>query len=172
MPFRNRIAKARRPDDPDSARYRALRLLERRPQSISEMRRKLKDRGFTAEAVHQVVEKLKDTGLLNDEQYAKNFVSLRASMKPEGRRLLVSKLMAHGVVRELAMAAVDETLEGKDEGELAEEAATRWAKRYRGRKLDERLRKRLEGHLIRRGFGWNSVSKAMRKVGAEMEEKD
>jgi len=161
------MALARRPDDPDSARIRALKLLERRPQSIGEMRRKLKERGFTVAAVHEAVERLKQAGLLDDERFARDFASMRAAMKPQGRRALVMKLMAHGVARELAAAAAEEALAGRDEAELAEEAARKWAKRLRGRELDDRVRKRLEGHLLRRGFGWNSVSKALRKLGAE-----
>jgi len=167
-----RMALARHPDDEGAARNRALRLLERRPQSISEITRKLRDRGYTADAVRGAVSRLKASGLLDDEKFARDMAAYRLNAKPQGRRALVARLLYHGVKRDLAEAIVVETMEGKDEGDLAFEAARRYAARFRGRPLDERARKKLEGHLARRGFGWNSISKALRRLGVEREAED
>ena len=164
-----RMALARRPDDEGAARNRALRLLERRPQSIGEITRKLKDRGYTADAVRGAVTRLKDSGLLDDEKFARDMAAYRLNAKPQGRRALVARLLYHGVKRDLAETIVAETMEGQDEGDLAYEAGRRYAVRFRGKAMDERARKKLEGHLARRGFGWNSISKAMRRLGVDME---
>lgn len=167
-----RMALARRPDDEGAARNRALRLLERRPQSIGEITRKLRDRGYAAEAVRGAVARLKASGLLDDEKFARDMATYRLNAKPQGKRALVARLLYHGVKRDLAEVVVAETMEGKDEADLAYEAARRYAVRFRGKAMDERARQRLNNHLIRRGFGWNSISKALRRLGMDAGEED
>jgi regulatory protein len=167
-----RMALARRPDDEGAAKNRALKLLERRPQSVAEINRKLKLRGYTAEAIRGAVNRLKASGLLDDEKFARDMAAFRLAARPQGRRALVARLLYHGVKREMAEAIVAETMEGKDEAELAGEAARKYAVRFRGKPIDEKARRRLEGHLARRGFGWNSISKALRRLGMEVAGED
>ncbi len=160
-----RPRRARAPDDPRAARERALRLLEVRPHAAGELRRKLKERGFAAGAIAGAMAWLAETGLVDDRKFSETFAESRLSTRPQGRRLLVARLMARGVVRETAEEAVEAALDGRDEGTLAAEAARRYLARSGGRIRDERERRRLEGHLLRRGFGYSAVRKAVRAAG-------
>jgi regulatory protein len=55
-------------------RVTALRALTRKEYGAAELQRKLEQKGFPTELVGQVLTKLRDEGLLNDQRYAEAFV--------------------------------------------------------------------------------------------------
>ncbi len=56
---------------------RALRLLTRREHSVLELRQKLQRKGYEAEQVDPVLERLVAEGLLNEHRFAESFTRLR-----------------------------------------------------------------------------------------------
>ena len=165
-----RPKRARRPDDENAVREKALELLEYRSHAAKELSRKLFLRGYDAAAIRSVVAGLLEAGLLDDQKFAEEYAGGRLSMRPQGARLLVSKLMARGVVKKTAEAAVEKALEGRDEVELAVSSARGYLKRYGGGPLDAGRARNLQAYLARRGFDFDTISAAVRAVGAAEEE--
>ena len=152
--------------DPNSvpeARTAALGLLKFRPRSESELRSRLAEKGFGAVAAQTVVEDLKRTGLVGDARFARYFAAGQVSRKPVGRRLLMSKLRSKGIEPALAEEAVQAAAGGKDEWELAREAASRRAPSLAGLPR-EAARRRLFGYLSRRGFSSEVVYKVVKEI--------
>ncbi len=144
------------------ARAAALRLLKFRPRSESELKERLAQKGVTGTAVPTGGEDLRRKGFIGDAQFARYFAAQQASSKPLGRRLLMSRLKAKGIQPELAEAAVETAMEGRDELTLAREAASRRTTALQGlpRAAAER---RLFGYLSRRGFSGDVVYRVVKE---------
>jgi len=156
----------RRPEDEGSARFSALRSLERRPHGTAELARKLRAKGYSAGVVKAVMGRLTEAGLLDDGKFASGFAAWKLAGKPQGKRLLASRLMARGIRRELAEEAASAAFAGRDEAEMAREEAGKYAVRRKG-KPRERLRALVWTHLARRGFSHDSIRKAMRGLSLD-----
>jgi len=139
---------------------RAIGLLARRAHSQWELRRKLRMKGFGAEAVDAAMMRLIELGYLDDSAFAKGLVQRRGALR--GPRALSAELAAKGVDRADADAAVA----GFDvEAQLA--SATRIAERLYGRKAGMGYREMLDSvgaKLLRRGFPSPVVRQACRTV--------
>jgi regulatory protein len=162
-----RVAELEREDEVMRAREAALRLLSHRARSITELRRRLERREVPVPVIDSVVTWLEERGYLDDSAFAEAFVRDRLRLRPRGRRGLIQDLRRKGVAEDVAAAAADEvmTAEAVDELELAREAARSWARRNASlmKGLDRpeqraRARRRLYGHLARRGFAPAAVS--------------
>ncbi len=166
-----RVHKTTRPGDENAARVRALRLLERRPHATGELRRKLLQRGFEAETVKAVLERLTASGLLDDERFAGNFVRYRLGAGPKGPRRLAAELGARGVDRKLAETASRAAMGEEGEAGLALAAARKYLKhrplKHAGRRTPEaaKERQRAVAWLVRQGFGVSAALKALRLAG-------
>lgn len=168
---------------PDVARARedALRLLSHRARSESEMRRRLAKKGHESAVIEDVVEWLLDREYLNDREFARQFLAERLSRKPRGRFALVQELRKRGISRSLAESMVGAVMEeeGLDEDDLARAAADRWLDRQspatrsllRSGEPDddaEAARRRLYGHLERRGFRRETARRILERVLEEL----
>lgn len=127
------------PSDFDACREAAFRLLDAAARSTQTLRRRLLDKGYDEDTVDDVIRRLIELGLLDDEAYARSVVRYCASRMMGGR----------GTVMELRRKGVPASLAGKVTGEAAaqgvfEEAA--WelgrsvARKTRG--LDRQVRMR------------------------------
>ena len=135
-------------DVAEAAYERVLNFLSYRPRSKSEVWSYLKRRAVPEELIPALIERLQTAGLLDDEAFARYWVENRESFRPRGARSLRFELRRKGV---------DES--------VANEAAVMDAMRAGGitaRRMTTvdyaTFRRRLDGFLQRRGFGY-SVSK-------------
>jgi regulatory protein len=64
--------------DSKSAHAFAIAYLARRDFSVSDLRRKLKDRGFAESAIEPVIAELESSNVINDGRYGDNVVAHRA----------------------------------------------------------------------------------------------
>ena len=135
-------------------------LLARRAHSKWELRRKLRMKGFGAEAVDSAMARLVELGYLDDSSFAKGLVRHRSALR--GPRAISAELAAKGIDRAEAEAALAEF---DTEAQLA--SATRLAKRLYSRKTRLGYREMLEAigtKLLRRGFPAQVVRAACRSV--------
>ncbi len=162
-----RVMKARNPGNPESARWSAMRMLERRPHSEREIRTKLGRKGYEPQAVDAAIKRLIDHGLINDEAYARAYTRSKLNRKPVGRRLIEAGLGAKGVNRETAKQAAADVLGDRDEDAVALEAVRRYLKRrplkYAGQRSKEAAqeRSRMIAWLMRQGFDGDKIRKAI-----------
>jgi regulatory protein len=88
-----------------SADESAAIILARRQYSVSELSKKLEEKGYTEDEIASAVEKLKSGGFLDDESYALEVVSY-VSSRLLSRRAAMAELFKRGVDRETANSAV------------------------------------------------------------------
>lgn len=128
----------------------SMRGLSRRAHTAFELRQKLKKRpGITPELEDQVLKRLEELNLINDEQYVKNAVEQTSRYRLEGRYKLVSRLKQKGISMEQSTELWNAA--GISEKELAKEALEKAAKRFAKTPPEKRTQKRAQ-FLAARGF--------------------
>jgi len=156
-----------RASDPAAAREAALKLLERTRRTRSDLTRRLREKGYAAATITQVIERLAEVGLVDDVEYARAYLEARSRRRPAGRRRLEQDLRARGVsVEDIGAARARlEAREGhEDEAAGARRVIAQAAKRYA--RLDPRTRRqRLYALLARRGFDGDAIEAALREAG-------
>jgi regulatory protein len=156
------IERLTRQDAEQAATAQALRLLSRRPRSEQELRQAWDRRGVAPEVQAAALEHLRRTGQVDDAAFAATWVENRGAFRPRSVRALRSELRRKGVDESAIATAVD----GLDETEAAYRAAQRFAQRAAGLPEQE-FHRRLGGQLARRGFDWEIIRAAVRRVWAE-----
>ena len=143
------------------AMARAGRLLVTRPRSEAEMARRLADAGFEPAVVEAAVDRLRALDLVNDEEFALEWVRERSTHKKLSPRALVHELSAKGIDRELAERALERA--GLDETAQATELAARYLRRVASKPLREQATK-IQQMLARRGYTYEICDIATRAV--------
>lgn len=161
---RDRLLELIRAENVRKAYDRALRLIAYRDRSESEVRRRLLASDFSEEVADEVVRKLADVGLLNDERFSEQWVKSRTLSKPMGRARLAWELRSKGVEPETVEQALRDF--GEDtEYTLAMSAAQK--KLGRMDRTDPSLREKLASFLGRRGFDWDVIRKVLDELCPE-----
>lgn len=150
------------------ARTYALRLLTIRPRTQSEIRLRLGDRSFSSPCIDRTIDWLRSLGYLDDRAFARNWIESRARGKPAGRRLIAYELQQKGVDRNLVSEILEE-IDSEDELKSARLAATSRLRRM-GDADKVTVRRRLEAHLYRRGFGTQTIVKVVSELLASSED--
>lgn len=138
-----------------NARAAAADLLGRRAISRRDLERKLQDKGASASEARDAAEWMETIGAVNDAEYAAALVRHCADMG-YGPRRAQEKLYEKGIPRELWEDAL---LELPDPADSIERFL---ARKLQGRTPDARERKRLSDALLRRGFFWDDIKRALR----------
>ena len=153
-------------DDADiRIRDAALSLLSYRARTRSELKRRLRRKGFEPSRIDPCLDRLEEKGFLDDASVAASFVRDRLRHRPRGRAALSSELRKKGVAREEVDRAIDTVFDERDtdDTDLARRVAERWVARQSRETLDAlisrddhaartRAKRRLVGYLGRRGF--------------------
>lgn len=154
-------------DDPAVALDAAARLLEVRPRSVDEVRRRLRDAGYRLELGDAAIERLVNLGILDDEAFARAWVESRDRARPRGERALRSELRRKGVADSIVADVLGERAarfadgtapdDGNQRVEGADEAAAARLLARRGttaaREADPRRRRaKAYALLARNGF--------------------
>jgi regulatory protein len=94
--------------DPAVVLAAALRLLEVRSRTVTDLRARLTRSGYPVGLVEATTDRLIELGLLDDEAYARGWLESRDRGRPRGERVLRQELRLRGVPGDLAAAALDE----------------------------------------------------------------
>ncbi len=144
----------------------AVRFLGYRPRSESEMRQRLARHGFEETAIEKTLERLKELGYVNDDEFARYWVENRESFSPRGRRLTTMELKKKGLEADI----IEKAVSGIDEADSAYRAAQSRVRRLEA--LDyNAFRLRLGQYLGRRGFNYATIKEITEKVWKEQRKK-
>src|SRR5574341_637330 len=149
-------------DEIEIARDHALHFLSYRPRSTDEVKRNLREKGYSDPVIETVMGRLEQAGLVDDEAFARFWVENRDRFKPLSERALAYELKKKGV----ADAAIEAALEAVDEDSSAYRAGLERAPRFRGLGKNT-FRKRLGDYLARRGFSYDVVRDAVDRLWEE-----
>ena len=157
-PFKRRPARDAEPAPPElNIRVAALRLLGRRDYTASELTDRLSQRGYDDEAIQQVIVRLRSERSLDDRRVAEAHVRSASRIKRRGRLRIERELIARGIDRATASAALA-ALSPDDDVTAIRQVLAR--KRVPA-KLDPAARRRIFQHLMRRGFAAGAISKVL-----------
>ncbi|GFO59161.1 regulatory protein RecX [Geomonas silvestris] len=138
----------------------ALRVLALRDHSEAELRRKLKEKGFS-EGVEEAVARLKELGYLDDARFARSFA---ASAVRNGRGF-GSRIKLELARRGVAEAVIRETLreidEEFDEGTLLRETLERRFASFDAKSAPDKEKRKVVGYLSRKGFSLRAIFAAL-----------
>jgi regulatory protein len=137
---------------------RAINLLSRRDHTPVELKRKLATRGFPADSINQVLEKLAGEGYLDDRRFAERWAeSAIRNGRGYGVRIL-QELQRRGVPREIAATAVAAAaVEYPEHDSLAAIVARRFPK-FDPAFSAQKEKQRVYSYLQRRGFSLQTIT--------------
>jgi regulatory protein len=156
-------------DDPELILAAALRFLEARSRSVSEVRRRLTGAGYQADLVEGAITRLVDLGMLDDAAFGAAWLESRDRARPRGERALRQELRLKGLDGTLVDELLGERAAAGDDVDRV--AAERVLSRHRAalaRVADPRVRRhRAYALLARNGFDPETCSAAVRAFLAE-----
>ncbi len=149
------LDKFKQESDIDKIYGRTLDLLARRPRSEWELRDYLRRKQIEAGDVDTLLNKLSNSGYINDEDFARRWVDSRRLLKSTSKRKLNLELKQKRISDEIInkVLAEDETDELKVLKELI--AKKRTQTRYQD---DQKLMQ----YLVRQGFNYSDIKQTLR----------
>ncbi|MDH6193496.1 regulatory protein [Mycobacterium frederiksbergense] len=153
----------------EQAKNVCLRLLTVRARTRAELEGQLSKRGYEDDLSARVLGRLAEVGLIDDEDFAEQWVRSRHANAGKGKRALAVELRKKGVDGEVIDAALAD-LDPAAERQRAEQLVRDKLRRERlsgdaGKDEDVKVTRRLVGMLARRGY---SQSMAFDVVSVEL----
>jgi regulatory protein len=172
---------------------RALNFLAVRPRSTAEVRERLRRKNVAPDLIDAVIARLNRAQYLDDAEFARYWIGERARSRPRGARLLRGELRNKGVspalieealatfeaeaaaehaarqvaAREDGDEADPDLIGGADSRELREALGLAQRKHRTYSNLDPvTFRRRMSGFLLRRGYGYDVVSRVLKHLEA------
>jgi len=142
---------------------RVLKFFSYRPRSGKELKDWFKRKQVGEETQEMILQKMKQLGYLNDEEFSRWWIEQRTTFRPAGTRLLAMELRQKGISREI----IDKLLITNNELLITERtlalkiAQKKWEK-LRGLSHQE-ARRKIGAFLARRGFSWETIKEVVGK---------
>jgi len=154
--------------DPVSvARNIVLRQLTMAPRSRAQLAQKLADRGTPTEVADQVLDRMEQVGLVDDEAFAEGWVRSRQATRGLSRRALAHELRSKGIDDDLARATLDK-VDDDTEVELARGLVAKRLPSVRGLPPEKQVN-RLVGMLARKGYSSGLAFRVVRDALSEVD---
>ena len=145
---------------PESAKKRALRLLERRDYSRKELILKLTEKGEPLEDAEAVADRMIELGVISDERYSRMLVRHYAA-KGYGTCRIKQELYRHGIHTDLWEEAMEELPPPPSQDEIIDKLLR---SKLRSSEHDQKDIKKATDALLRRGFSWSEISASKQRV--------
>ena len=139
------------------AKQDALLILQRMDRTETELRRKLKEKGYPVQSQDCAIAYMKSYHYIDDERYARNYIE--RNQKRKGRRLICMELEQKGVDRQIIESCMAENnmedaewnaiislIEKKTKGVIPQ---------------NEKEEQRLYAYCCRKGFSFHTVKTAI-----------
>jgi regulatory protein len=144
-------SEAAEPKREEQARDLCLRLLTARARTRAELECQLTKRGYADDVIARVLDRLAEVGLVDDNDFAEQWVRTRRANAGKGRRALAAELRTKGVDNDV----ITNVLADIDSGAERQRAEQLVRDKLRREKLaddDAKIARRLVGMLARRGY--------------------
>ncbi|ORV07833.1 recombination regulator RecX [Mycobacterium celatum] len=139
----------------EQARALCLRLLTARSRTRAELEGQLAKRGYPDDVSARVLDRLAAVGLVDDVDFAEQWVHSRRVNAGKGKRALAAELRTKGVDNDVITAVLD-GIKPAAERERAEQLVrARLRREQLNNDDDARVSRRLVAMLARRGYGQN-----------------
>lgn len=148
----------------ENATDAAVAYISIKRRTCNEVREKLRELGFNLQQTEETIEILKDSLLLDDNEYITDYISSCRATRPMSKRAIKAKLLRHKLPKELVEAEF-ESMDDEQEYESARVEAYNFlsnalAKPHDAKKLREKLYRRLAG----KGYTYDVIKTAMQSA--------
>ncbi|GLE53505.1 recombination regulator RecX [Mycobacterium montefiorense] len=153
----------------EQARALCLRLLTARARTRAELSGQLAKRGYPGDVSARVLDRLAAVGLVNDRDFAEQWVQSRHARVGKSKHALAAELHTKGVDKEVITTVLAGIDAGAERGR-AEELVQAKLRRETLSGDDARITRRLVGMLARRGYSQNLACEVvLAELNAERE---
>jgi regulatory protein len=149
-------------DARERAFQQAMLFLSYRARSEAEIRKNLRKHEIPEAVIEQTLERLRQDGLANDNQFAEAWVENRNTFRPRSRRMMAMELKQKGLDDEAIRSAV----ESVDDEASAYEVARKRAARLKGLEWND-FRRKLSEFLARRGYSYSVIAPVVTRIWNE-----
>ncbi|MBI3617457.1 MAG: regulatory protein RecX [Candidatus Omnitrophica bacterium] len=149
-------------DTVTEAKKYIYRLLKIRFRSEKEVRDKLRKKGFSEPTADEAVGYFKAVGLVDDRQFTRKWIASRLN-KPFGIHRIRFELKEKGIAPELMKEDLEQAMSEYSEMDVAVRLAKHQALKHRDIPR-EKVKQRVYGYLLRRGFNPAIVMKAVQGI--------
>jgi len=150
---------AKQEKDFNKAKTAGYRLLTFRPRSEHELREQFTSRKLPNPVIEQTIQYFKDTNLIDDRQFARQWTFSRLK-KPFGLNRIRIELEKKGINTIVIEEVLAESSKNYNELDIVTDLARHRAIKYKDITA-EKSRQRLYGYLQRRGFNTNIILKVI-----------
>jgi len=159
-----KIAALQTQDAREVAYQKAMRFLGYRARSVREVRENLQKHEIPEAVIEEVLKRLQEANLLNDQEFAQAWVENRNTFRPRSRRALALELRHKGLDDEVVQDVLDKNV---DENALALEAARKYLRKVQKLEWPD-FRQKLGSFLGRRGFSYGVIAPVLQQVWSEL----
>lgn len=146
----------------EQARSLCLRLLTARARTRAELETKLADRGFADDVAATVLNRLAAAGLIDDADFAEQWVRSRRANAGKGKRALAVELRKKGVDDDIIATALEDIDAGAERTRAEELVQSKLRRESLADGDDIKVMRRLIGMLARRGYGQTMAADVVR----------
>jgi regulatory protein len=137
----------------EQARSLCLRLLTARARTRAELEGQLTKRGYPDDVNARVLDRLTQVGLVDDADFAEQWIRSRRVNAGKGKRALAAELRTKGVDNEVITAALADIDAGAERQRAEQLVRAKLRREKLGDGDDTKVARRLVGMLARRGYG-------------------
>ncbi len=154
-------------------KQRAFRYLGRRQHSTSELRIKLKQKGYETELINQVLDDLKNKNYLDDTKFAEMYVEEKMKLKLWSEQKLRSELIKRGIKSEIISDVLRNLIPDEDKLNNAMIIASKKYDALKNRNVEKDVIKRkLITFLNSRGYNYDVIKEVCDKLIIEVDNYD
>lgn len=135
---------------------KALNIISYRPRTKKELKDKMKDK-FNEDSIDSVIDRMEESGLLNDEEYAKNYAYHLYQNKGYAVKRIRYELTHKGIDSEI----ISNVLENEDFDEESNLEKIIEKKNMRNIQ-DDKEKRRVLSYLQRLGYSWDKINSVLR----------
>ena len=153
--------KSNKTDSTQKALNTALRILTRRDHSRYELVRKLKQRGFSGDAIEKAISSCERFDYINDERTAKVYIR-QLKRKGYGKKRIKFELNKKGLKGSLIQGILEDSVSLTDEREGAEQILQKHMHRFEREREESKRRDKIYRFLHARGFAREVIAETIR----------
>jgi len=148
-----------------------LKILNRRPHTVFEIKTKLFNKGFRSLEINNAIEKASDLKLLDDKNTAEIYVS-ELSNKGYGRLKIVQAMKQKGINADTIMELTSNLCQAEQEEEKASDIFYKKLNFLKKNKslTEQKIKERLFRFMQSKGFSTDIIFTLLKKISSENEE--
>lgn len=146
----------------EQAKSLCLRLLTARARTRSELEEHLTKKGFPDEVSNAVLDRLTTAGLIDDADFAEQWVRSRRAHAGKGKRALAVELRKKGVDDDIIASALEDIDAGAERARAEQLVQSKLRRESLADDDDLKVMRRLVGMLARRGYGQSMAADVVR----------